>query len=97
MSTSDPSFEFKSPCGHTYQVPAVMCTAGTGPGCNCGKPWMYLVDDIQCPVCKYKPKFVERPLWTHIGVGFCNPKGILNLEIHREEPPERVSPGGFRP
>lgn len=82
----DTTFEFTSPCGHTYEVPAIKCTMETGPGCNCGKPWLYHIEDIQCPTCQYKPGFLERPIWTHIGLGMGNLQGILSLDLYKDDP-----------
>lgn len=68
-------------CAHAYEVPAFKCTVETGPGCHCGHPWAYLIKDIVCPSCCHEPGFLERPIFTHLGIGVGNLKGITKLQI----------------
>ena len=81
MLSEKEGFQYKSPCGHAYQVKATFCN---DKNCNCGKPKEYLIEDMRCPECGYLPLFMERPMFMHIGEGSWNGNSFAKKHISED-------------
>lgn len=88
------TFHFVCPnCRRGHDFPAVLCTLTTLPTCACGGVLDLQLDSsagdrLRCPNCRYRPDFMERPVWQHIGVTVFNLAGITKLELTRENEDE---------